>query len=330
MFQFFADNIDQLDLALDQLAVADRNFDRFALMLIDNVVELTFHKFIQDKARENEMWTRLEEPRHDPKVIQKGLGQNFDAKAKASSNLGLMDSKVCESILNLHSFRNTAYHKGLRHEGILHSLAIFYFRNACDLLSRYKPSFWSSCSSDRISHRALKYLGKIKFCDHETAFRTAYARLDEVAASMTENLVGDLAADMAKTIDEADTDISFLADEAPIKSSRDEVIIDCQAWPFAFTEEAKAFAKNNGYQGQFVGSYIEWIANNYKWPINKDPIIGWQARLQDLAKEADYHMALKRYCDFMHQTEDIRSKLSESAHQLDAHIQMQIDAARGK
>ena len=28
MIQFLSDNIDQLDLALDQLAVNDRNFDR--------------------------------------------------------------------------------------------------------------------------------------------------------------------------------------------------------------------------------------------------------------------------------------------------------------
>ena len=40
MLQFVADQIDQLDLALDQLSVRDRNFDRFALMLVDNVVEL--------------------------------------------------------------------------------------------------------------------------------------------------------------------------------------------------------------------------------------------------------------------------------------------------
>jgi hypothetical protein len=44
MLQFFADQIDQLDLCLDQLAIRDRNFDRFALMLVDNVVELTLHR----------------------------------------------------------------------------------------------------------------------------------------------------------------------------------------------------------------------------------------------------------------------------------------------
>ena len=48
MIQFISDSIDQLDLALDQLAMMDRNFDRFALMLIDNIVELTLHNFIQD------------------------------------------------------------------------------------------------------------------------------------------------------------------------------------------------------------------------------------------------------------------------------------------
>jgi hypothetical protein len=40
IYQFAADVIDQLDLALDQLQMTDRNFDRFACMLIDNAMEL--------------------------------------------------------------------------------------------------------------------------------------------------------------------------------------------------------------------------------------------------------------------------------------------------
>ena len=60
MIQFLADNIDQLDLALDQLAIGDRNFDRFALMLVDNGVELTLHRHGQDKAGENELWSSID------------------------------------------------------------------------------------------------------------------------------------------------------------------------------------------------------------------------------------------------------------------------------
>ena len=96
MIRFLADNIDQFDLALDQLAVSDRDFDRFALMLVDNVVELTLHRFVQDRASENEMWGRIDKPKHDPKVIEKalGLGQDFDNKAKAARKLGKQRSQI--------------------------------------------------------------------------------------------------------------------------------------------------------------------------------------------------------------------------------------------
>lgn len=330
MIQFLADNIDQLDLALDQLAVSDRNFDRFALMLIDNVVELTLHRYVQDKAGENDMWGRLGSPKHDPKVIEKALGQNFDSKVKAGAKFGLIDDSVCESILNLHSFRNTAYHKGLRHEKILHSLVVFYFRNACALLKAYEPRWWSWGSSDKISHRAMKYIGKKTFGQHADIFQAAYARLDEVAATMEENLFRYLASDMAETIDSMDDAISFLASDGSEKKSRDEVIIDSQAWPFAFTEEAKEYAAKNRCSESCVGPYVDWIAKHYDWPVKKDPIPSWRSRLETLEREADYHKALKRYCDFMRQTEDIRSQLTEAAAQLDAYIQQQIDIARGK
>jgi hypothetical protein len=77
--QFIADIIDQMDLALDQLSVRDRNFDRFALMLIDNAVELTLHRFVQDKANENEMWENGQSrntilkifKKHDHKILIK-------------------------------------------------------------------------------------------------------------------------------------------------------------------------------------------------------------------------------------------------------------------
>lgn len=330
MIQFLADNIDQLDLALDQLAISDRNFDRFALMLIDNVVELTLHRYVQEKASENNMWGFLDNPKHDPKIIEKGLGQNFDAKVKASAKLGLFNVAFCESILNLHSFRNTAYHKGLRHEKILHSLAIFYFRSACSLLKAYEPRSWSWGSSDKISHRAMKYIGKTTFGKHTEIFQSVYTRLDEVAATMEENLVGDLASDMAETIESIDEAISFLATDGPEIKSRNEVIIDSQAWPFAFTEEAKEYAASNGCQEKCIGPYVDWLAKHYDWPIKKDPIPSWHSRHVALLRETDYHKALKRYCDFMHQSENIRSQINESAAQLDAHIQQQIDFARGK
>ena len=330
MIQFLSDNIDQLDLALDQLAVSDRNFDRFALMLIDNVVELTLHRFIQDCASENEMWEMLDKSKHDPRIIQKALGQNFDSKVKASRSLGLLDPPLCDSILNLHSFRNTSYHRGLRHEGILHSLAIFYFSNACEVLKLYKPRSWSWGSSDNISYRVIKYVGNTKNMGQEEIYRAAYCRLGEVATSMGDNLVKNLSEDMEKTIETVDEDINFLANNGPQKITRDEVVIETQVWAYSFTDEAKEFAKEHGCKETTMGGFIDWISDNYLWQVKGDPVDNWRIRLDNLSKENDNHKALKRYCDFMKQTETIRSQLEESASHLDGHIQQQIDLMRGK
>lgn len=193
MIQFLADNIDQLDLALDQLAVGDRNFDRFAFMLVDNVVELTLHKFAQGKAGEHREWEYLSErmedfnkatgskkfncqPKYDSKTIAKGLSQAFDDKVKAAAKFGLINDTIRDTILYLHTYRNSAYHKGLRHESILHSLAIFYFRNACTLLMAYNPTCWSWSMSDKLSHRAMKYLGEMNtLVGHRELFCAAYS-----------------------------------------------------------------------------------------------------------------------------------------------------------
>lgn len=328
MNQFLCDNIDQLDLALDQLAIKDRNFDRFAFMLIDNVVELTLHKFSQDKASANERWRSLGEEKYDAKVVARALGPNFDGKTKAAFKFGLIDEVTSESLLNLHSFRNTAYHQGLRHEGILHALAIFYFRIACKVLCAYEPGGFYWASTDKISHRALKYLGNTSSLGFLDEFRGAFQRLDWVAKSMGDDLVADLSKDMSSTIDAADENLDFLAGESD--GGRDDAVVDAQLWPCLGSGAAEKFAKDKGVSQVNKKVFIDWVRENYPWSVSVDPIPGWKSRLDALRKESDNDKALKRYCDFMRQTEDIRSKITEAALQVDTYIQMQIDEARGK
>jgi hypothetical protein len=330
MIQFLSDIIDQLDLALDQLSVNDRNFDRFALMLIDNVAELTLHKYVQDRAYDNELWTKLNKPKYDHSEIQKALGQNFDNKIKFAYKTGLVNQTLCESVLYLHTFRNTTYHRGLRHEGILHSLTIFYFINVCKILSAYKPKFWSWSSADKISHRARKYLGNPKWGDQEKNFKFAFNRLEQVASEMDWYLVTDLSNDLNKTIEDIDSAINFLSSDLPDNPSRDEVIIHSQIRGITFSDEAKKFAKENGYNGKSIADYIKWIKSNYKWSIKTDPIPKWKKRLYSLQNEKDLDLALKKYCDFLGQTDSIRNMITESAIELDEYIQHQIDIARGK
>ena len=330
MIQFLADGIDQLDLALDQLAVRERNFDRFAFMLIDNVVELTLHRFAQDRAAENDLWRALKKPKNDPKTVQQALGQRFDAKVRLASDLGLVKASTAASILTLHGFRNTAYHQGLRHEHILHSLALFYFRTACAMLEAYKPRSWSWSSNDTLSHRARKYLGDAYRGDHAKIFPAAYRRLADVAGSMPGSLVDDLTADMSTTVDELDNVIHFLATDSPQPMTRAEAVVHAQAWKVAFTEEGLKWAHDNGWKDGPIFAYVEWLIKHYPWPTPKDPIPSWRSRVQSLRSERNEDLALKKYHDFMRQTESVRSMIMEFASQLDDFIQSEIDRARGK
>ncbi|MBV6512649.1 MAG: hypothetical protein FMNOHCHN_02158 [Ignavibacteriaceae bacterium] len=330
MVQFLADNIDQLDLALDQLAINDRNFDRFALMLVDNVAELTLHKFVQDAAYENELWIKLDKPIYNRNEIQKALRQNFDVKVKFARSMGFIDPSLCESLLYLHSFRNSSYHKGQRHEGILHSLTIFYFINVCKILYTFCPKFWVWSSEDKVSYRARKYLGGINWNNQKENFAFAFTRLEQVALSLGCHLIFDLHKDLEKTINTIDSAIDFLVNNSIVKTTRDEVIVNLQAWDFAFSEKAKDFAKTNEFQVGTIDEYVYWIQKNYQWTIKSDPISKWNKRLNSIKMEKDLHCALKKYCDFLKQTENIRNIIMESRAQQEAYIQNQIDISRGK
>lgn len=338
MMQILCDHIDQLDLALDQLALKDRNFDRFAIVLVDNVVELTLHQHALDRQIHHNQRYVKGQTESDLKAMNAALGQNFDAKVSFALHTGLLTKPMSQSINWLHSFRNSSYHAGMRHEGILNSLANFYLRTCCDLLSRYRPAFWSF-GAERVSHRAAKYLGS---CDElEVIFKAgemfdaAWKRLGAVAFNMQSDLKSDLSRDLANTIDRVDRQITFIADNAPSKGgmyTRNEVVADAQAWAMAFTQKGIQYAQKNGYQGRasFGSELGAWLAQNYTAPFPGDPVPKWKIRLGALKQEKDEHKALEKYCNFMKQTQGVRDDIARQARLLDGAIQEQIDWARGK
>jgi hypothetical protein len=188
MTQFLANVIEQMDLALDQLAVNDVNYKRFTLMLVDNVVELTLHQYASDKSSANEMWAGMLKPKYPPKLVAAAMGQNFDDKAKLAVKTDLISKTVKDTIVILHSFRNEVYHRGIAHENILPAISLFYFQNACDILEQYKPSVYSWGGRNTIPHRAKKYLGANPFVKLPELFALACKRLREVSEGLELNL----------------------------------------------------------------------------------------------------------------------------------------------
>lgn len=328
--QCLADHLDQLDLALDQLALNDRNFDRFAFMLIDNVMELVLHEHAVSQSH-TQRRTRSETESSEAKAVVDALGPRFHSKVKLAKATKYISFQEAKSIGHLHGFRNTAYHQGLRHDGVLHSLAAFYLRMASDVLARNKLTGWSRGGGEPLPHRALKYLGTLgNFDDIGAKFQAAWRRLHEVAESIPHDLKHDLHRDMAELISGVNGTLEFLEEDDPRRSTRDQIIRDVQLARLAMLEKTVIFARERGCDAKHFGEYRSWLELNYPLPIPCDPIEGWKARLSSLHAEPDEHGALDKYCQFQQQTKSFCEDLSHAAGQLDAHIQNQIDEARGK
>jgi len=327
---FLVNVLEQMDLALDQLAVSDVNYRRFALMLVDNVVELTLHQHASETAAENERWGKLREPKHPPKLVQAAMGQHFKPKTRLAEHTGLISRELKDSLLILHWFRNQVYHRGMTHEAILPAISLFYFRNACDLLKSYQPRSVRWGINDSIPYRARKYLGNVSFLDLTDRFPQACDRIREVSEGFELDLPCTLADHVESTIDEIDHWIEFLADDSPETRTRDEVVIDSQVWPFTFTDDGKKFAIDNACSTKTIAEYVDWMKAHYSWKVRKDPIPGWKRRLTTFRKETDPHKALKLYHSFMEQTDELRSQIIEAAARLGGWIENQSDLAREK
>jgi hypothetical protein len=327
--QFLGDQIDQLDLALDQLVIRDRNFDRFAMMLIDNVMELTLHHHAQLCAADTAYGAAVGSSKGCPTAVSEALGQYFKPKVKLATKMGLLPDDAAQSVQYLHSLRNKAHHQGQRHEGILHGCALLYFRLTCLALQNLGAASWGFTSEDRLAHRALKYLGAPSRTELREAFAAAWVRLVEVAAAMDDTLIADLRADMARTIDDTDAQLTFLCEASPGPMTRDEALLDAQIvspQPEEDIAEYVALYGQAGFNGQ---DYVRWLVQKYPPQIRKDPLPGWRRRLSKLRAAKDHHVALKVYAEFLQQTNDIREQICEHGSALDAVIQIQVDEALG-
>jgi hypothetical protein len=136
---------------------------------------------------------------------------------------------------------------------------------------------------------------------------------------------------MEGVIDNQDTCIDIVADGvyAGQQTTRDKAVIDCQAWPLAFSEKGKAFAEQRGWEGNVL-QFVEWLGDNYPLRFKGDPTGSWRKQLDTLRARKNPHAALNHYHSFMMETADLREAVEEAAMQVEAEIDAAIDRARGR
>lgn len=258
--QQHADFLDQLDFALDQLFVRDRNHDRFAIMLIDNVMELALHSHAISIANERRFGAQ---PELSEDLVVSAKGRRFDAKVKLAKATGLLSDDQAGAVNALHEFRNTAHHAGLRHERILNPLAAFYLHTACAVLaSNKRGNIWFSSSTlDVLPRRAVKYIGQSASID-SADWREVWNRLRSIAEPLVEPLVLALAEDAEAMVEAADWALSFLANDGFKKTTREEALVEAQVaalWSTPEVQRRLSAASEEAQQGRVMAATLAWL-----------------------------------------------------------------------
>ena len=181
----------------------------------------------------------------------------------------------------------------------------------------------------KLPERASKYFEGKKFMpgsieEFESACRTLGDEVEFDAAEAIETLANHL----DEIVETQDDYIDLIATGGPRPTSRDQVIIEEQAWSIAFSEDGKKFARENGCPEMTAFKFVDWIKVNYPLKCRSDPIPSWQGRANSLRREANPNQALKKYRSFIGQTATMRENIEEGAAQVDAYIDGQIEQMR--
>jgi hypothetical protein len=326
MLTQLVNTIEQLDLAAEHLGRGDPNNARFALMLSDNIVELTLHQHAKEKRKELKANSWRQETYEHGKALEKALGRWFDEKLRFATLIGKLSPEVSESIRIGHQFRNDVYHVGLQHEAVLPALAAFHFELTCQLCADYEIRSWGYNPGQSIPERARKYFKADKFfMNFREEYRAGCLTLVSKSGHDNKRFAETLADHMDEVIEVQDRGIDYIAENAPRPASRDEVVISCQSWPLAFSEEGRAFALKNGF---IAGHIVNWLEHNYPFTFKGDPIKAWRKRSERLRGESDPHKALKMYRSFMDETAELCGSIEESASAVDQYVEGQIERMR--
>lgn len=331
--KFIANMIDQLDFALDHILLEDPNYKRLSLMLVDNALELALHRHASDRKRERHWGSDRENPL--AALIEEAIGQHFEPKVKLAKKTGWLSDEVARTINILHGYRNQLYHAGLMHERIVHVLAVLHLRTVCELLSTMPSQGVSYGLKMKLPHRAAKYLGMPPFSgkDVRDLVRRAWARLREIAESLPFDLAGQLRADIEWRVGELDKNLDFLADaERPHKprKSRQDVVLESQAWHVAFTAQGRAFFQERRPPVKTLDDIVKFIINNYPFVVRTDPVQLWLKRAESIGKEKDPHKCLEKYQQLVDQMADVQLAVESATETLHGEIQAQMDRMRGK
>lgn len=322
----FTESIEQLALAGKQLAEQSTFNSRFALIVVDNFVELLLHRKCRETLYEHRKYG---EPALSAKDVAAVIGQKFDLKAKLCANFKLIADEERDFILTCHEYRNEAYHVGRGYNDIAWDLTSRYHDLACDLFQRHPQRVFVH-SFDAVSTVAAQFVGDDvgSFVDHDEIPRIA-DKLKSTKPERSKSLGSVLSKSAIDRINRIEETLSFVRNETNGFDDERRLIEEIQFHAYVWRDDFGCSATfEDGLSAAEIQRRVADIRSQWKPAFFGNPVDRWTGRAKELSNVGDY-MATQKFHKLKAEMTEFSVGLNFVADQIDEQIQREIDVGRG-
>ncbi|MFF8401731.1 hypothetical protein ACF06P_08870 [Streptomyces sp. NPDC015684] len=333
--------MEQLELIVVQLEEAKSMIKkervahlRLAFILLDSVTELILHRTVQSELWDQEMLIGLLstykqlaahgsakaatevaaiEARIIPKSELNKIDRNFDAKVAFLVERGILDAALGPVLEKLHKYRNEMYHRDKLRREVIKPATLIYFDSACTTLNAYRHLYTLYGSHSELSPELKKYAvteGPLGFVRQDLPQRIAAQLRRDVGLDLPQ-VRSALVQYLHARLDEVSDGLTFIEDNLGV--------------PHLVRGDALRLVQAN----LTSTTTLEQVRGR-KYPYSKADLERWRSLVSALESVDDKHELVREYADIEDAFEPFEQKVQKAVTDLDRHLSLQDDIARGK
>jgi hypothetical protein len=297
-------------------------------VLTDNIVELLCY----NQCRHEFGWTTVADNKYSQQQKEKVLKNDFSERVNFLHGLGLLsrDEQVFVSLA--HSYRNESYHTGIVHDDIMYALAWHYHQIGCDLFARFRPRVVACTPKDEFSPVVVKHIGQDTFrLILDDDFGRVAQSIAAVRPQPAPSLPHSLADSLLRRIGKMEEAVTFPLEDNTFGDTEERLLRELQYHrDFGKGLPDPPQDPSDPAYAKAIEQRKQYMQQSWAPAIRRSPIERWKQRVQQLHAGNNNANALQNFGTLGRDMEEYEEIVFEAAEALEAHIQHQIDVARGK
>ena len=312
--------LEMLEEACKQLDKGTSTGARLALILLDNLAEITMYDKVRYLFAHDSQFEGVIPRKYSDQLRKKvlwGFSEKVDLLVRDMDTVSEDQGKVLKGG---HILRNEAYHRGQVPERIIREVARTYLRVVCHIL----PALWSGTlmlvPGEDVDGYLKQFGVDASMIDWDVLKSVCTYLLDERGCGV-EELASSLSSDLTRRIEEVVYDCEYLAEGGYERIPADEVLKNLQFNP-QFHEKHEFAPTDEGFR-EFVETRKREFAE-YIPPITLATLDEWKSRAEAISSMAFPGAALDEYSDIDRMLSDIQETVGQAVYQFDEWVNMQV------